>query len=186
MQEEAHDYIFLDGTEERELLIDRIGQARQGVRLVIDSVPEDLWYTPRYHGWTPAAMLGHLNLSDNLSLLLLRSALLGLRLKLSARQLDHLNNISARLFQKRLVAASLRSMERNQQRLADFVLHLPINKFSLQVYNPGTQTFTTVERGLQEFFLFHWEDHLKTMRQVEGIQPPAEPGAAPPSRSDNM
>jgi hypothetical protein len=128
-RDEARDYIFLDGTEEREILIARIAAVRRAVGQVVKSVPEDLWYTPRYHGWSPAAMLGHLNLRDNLSLLLLRSTLLGLRFKLSASQLDQLNNFSTRLFQKRLVASSLRSMERNQDRIADFVMHLPINKF---------------------------------------------------------
>ena len=174
MADEARNYIFLDGTEEREMLIARIAEVRRAVRRVVNHVPEDLWYTSRYHGRSLAAMLGHLNLSDNLSLLLLRSALVGLRLRLSTGKLNQLNNFSTRLFQKRLIASSLRSMERNQERIADFVLHLPINKFSVQVYNPGTQAFTTVERGLQELFVFHWEDHLQTMREVEGIQPPTQ------------
>lgn len=173
MEEEARAYIFLDGEEERAALVTRIAHTRRAVRYIVGSVPEDLWYTPRYHGWSLAAMLGHLNLGDNLSMLLLRSALLGLRFRMSTRRLDRINNMSTRLFQKRLVASSLSSMERNQERIAEFVRTLPMSKFSLEVYNPRTQAMTTVERGLQEFFVFHWEEHLTTLRQVEGIQPPA-------------
>jgi hypothetical protein len=32
----------------------------------------------------------------------------------------------------------------------------------------------TVEQAVQEFFLYHWRDHLNTMRQVDDIhyEPP--------------
>jgi hypothetical protein len=167
----SRNYIYLDGERERRQLILEIGKVRRAVLHVVENVPESGWYEPRYHGWSLAAMLGHLNLIDNVSLFFIRSALVGFRFRMSKRTVNRLNHFTIRLFQKRVVAASIKSIEHNEKVITDLILKLPMDRFSRQVFNPETQEFTTVERNLQDRFLFHWHGHLHTMREVEGIQP---------------
>ena len=54
------------------------------------------------------------------------------------------------------------------------VIDLPVDKLSKSMYSPTFQKYSTVERGVQELFLFYWHLHLNTMNAVEGIQPPEQ------------
>lgn len=160
-------YIYLDSEVERQQLIDAMHAVRQDVAALARSIPEDEWYTPRYHGWSLAAMLGHLNFSDNISLLLIKAALLGFKPTFSKQTVDRLNHFTTRLFQKRVVSTSLVGMDKNMARLSDFIMTLPMDRFSLKVYHPMRAQHLTIEKALQDFFLFHWQQHLAEMRETE-------------------
>jgi hypothetical protein len=166
------DIIYLDGEEERDRLVSEIGQVRQEVLRIVKYVPEDQWYEPRYHGWSLAAMLGHLNLADNLSMLLIKAALIGFRPRISMSLLSRFNDFTIRLFQKRLVSSSCDSVVRNQKRIDDMVRTIPIDRLSTRVFSPADQKYVTIEYGIQQLLLHHWHRHLQTMYEVEGIQPP--------------
>lgn len=167
-------YLYLDSTEDRERLIAEIKRVRAAVLRVTESVPEADWYTPRYHGWSLAAMLGHLNTMDNITLLLIQMALLSIRPPVPMQMVNMLNNGMAKVYQNRLVPASRQSALKNEARIAAFILRLPVEKFSKEVYySPGEQ-YTTVEKALQDFYVYHWQEHLNTLRSVEGIQQPPE------------
>jgi hypothetical protein len=73
------------------------------------------------------------------------------------------------VFKNRLMETNIKSIQHNEPRICDFILHVPIDRFAREVYSPVWQTYLTVEQGLQEFFLFHWQDHLQTIRQVEDM-----------------
>jgi hypothetical protein len=159
----------LDSDTDRKALVADIKHVRRAVLQLVDYLPHEKWYEPRYHGWTPAAMLGHLHLMDNYLLFAVQMALVGIRPPISPVIRDGFNDLMASVFQKRLVETTINSIKRNEQRIGDFILHLPMDKFTKSVYSPVWQTYLTVEQGLQEFFLFHWQDHLQTMRQVEDM-----------------
>lgn len=171
MQDLNQNYIFLDSQEERQELVARIKQVRHAVRGIIESLPEEQWYEPRYNGLSPAALLGHLNFSDNMGILLIKLAMLGLRPATSHAMLHRVNRVTTRLFSRRLVPISLQSLESNQERITALILEMPMEKFTVQVWNPARQHFTTLEKGLQEFLLHHWQHHLSEMHDVEGITP---------------
>ncbi|MBC7871425.1 MAG: hypothetical protein H7Y09_11355 [Chitinophagaceae bacterium] len=164
-------YLYLDGVAERQQLISEIGKVRQSVLQIVTYVPEAEHYEARYHGWSLAAMLAHLNIMDTSSLWLIKASLLGLRPSMSLAMLNRFNDSMARIYQKRIVSASLKSMNRNEKRIADFITHLPESQFSKSVFHPNKQQYMTVERAIQDLFLYHWGDHLRTMQEVEGIQP---------------
>jgi hypothetical protein len=168
----GREYIYLDSEEERKQLVLEISKVRRAVMRVVENIPEDEWYEARYHGWSLAAMLGHLNFIDNMSMFMIRAALVGFRPRVSMRTVDRLNGFTARLFQKRLVSASTKSIKRNEKTIANLIMSLPMSRFSTPVYDPIKAEYTTVERNIQDRFLYHWRGHLKTMREVEGIQPP--------------
>jgi hypothetical protein len=165
----SRDFRYLDTEIERKDLVADIRQVRRAVVRLAEALPPTVHDQPRYHGWTPNAMLAHLHLMDNLELLAIQMALLGLHPPLSSGVLDGFNALTARLFQKRVMAATLKGIARNEQRITDFILRLPIDRFSRPVYYPPQNTYLTVERALQAFFLFHWQEHLATMHKVEGM-----------------
>ena len=169
-------YRYLDAQEDREALIKDIQQVRQEVMRMSEIVPEEQWYEPRYHGWSLAAMLGHLQLMDRLNMWLIQAALLGLRPAISTTLVNQLNDFMARIYQRRLMEASLRGLERSQRRIEDFIMHLPVDRFTVQVFHPPSNKYLTVEQALQVLFLYHWQEHLKTMREAEGMsyQPPQD------------
>jgi hypothetical protein len=171
-------YLYLDSTEDREKLIAEIRRVRASVLRVIDIVPEADWYTPRYHNWSLGAMLGHLNMMDNLTLLLIQAALLNLRPPVPMRLVNPLNHWMARVYQNRVVESSRRSAIKNEKRIADFILRLPVDQFSKMVYYSPFEQYTTVEKALQDYYVYHWQEHLNTLMTVEGIQ-------QPPERSDS-
>lgn len=167
-------YIYLDTEADRTRLITDLGRIRSTVLNMIEVVPEAEWYTSRYHGWSLAAMLGHLNTVDNLAMLQIQVALLNIRPMIPLGLVNWSNGWMARIYQRRLVATSRQSIVKNEKRIADFILRLPVDRFSKAVYYPPFEQYTTVERVLQDYFVFHWQEHLQTMLRVEGIQQPPE------------
>lgn len=168
-------YIFLDTEADRQNLIDDIAKIHNAIEAHVKTIPEQDWYTPRYHGWSLGAMLGHLNLIDNLALLQIQIALIGFAPPVSMNTVNGFNDFMARVFQRRLVETSLRGMRNNETRIADFIMRLPMDKLSSQVYSPSLAKQQTIERYIQDNFLFHWQYHLQTMREQEGVQPPERP-----------
>lgn len=170
----ARDYRYLDTDDDRRRLVEDMRQVRREVFRLVEIVPKEQWYEPRYHGWSLAAMLGHLQMMDRLTRWLIQLGVLGIRLPISTGLMDGFNNGIARLFQKRVVETTLKGLEKNEQQLADFIMTLPTDKFSRSVYDPALKQYLTVEQAMQEFFLYHWQEHLQTMRMVDDIhyEPP--------------
>jgi len=170
MSSEIHrPYRFLDTETDREALVADIRHVRRVVLQRVDYVPRDKWYEPRYHNWTPAAMLGHLHLMDNFLLYWTQLALVGIRPRISPAMRDGFNDLMAAVFKKRRMETTIKGIQMNEQRICDFILRLPMSGYSKPVFSPVWQTYLTVEQGLQEFFFYHWHDHLQTMRQVEDM-----------------
>lgn len=172
--ESKRNYRYLDTDDDRRQLVEDIRRVRRDLLRVADLVPEAKWYEPRYHGWSLAAMLGHLQLMDTLSLRAMQLALVGVRLPVSDTLLNRFNDLSARVFKGRVVPTTRRGIERSEQLITDFVLHLPMERFTRTVYHPALGTYLTLEQAMQEFFYYHWLGHLQTMRQVEDVfyEPP--------------
>jgi hypothetical protein len=168
------DYRYLDSEEDRRQLVEDIRRARRDVQRMVNLVPDAKWYEPRYHGWSLAAMLGHLQLMDTLSLRAMQLALLGVRVPLPETALNRFNGLTASVFKQRLVSTTVRGIQRDEKRITDFVLQLPMDRFTRTVYHPALSTVLTLEQAMQEFFYYHWMEHLQTMRQVEDIfyEPP--------------
>jgi hypothetical protein len=162
-------YRFLDTQDDRENLVADIRHVRRVVLQTVEGLPSDSWYEPRYHSWTPAAMLGHLHLMDNVLRYLIQLALVGIHPAISEGVRDGFNDVMAWVFKNRLMETNIKSIQHNEPRICNFILHVPIDRFAREVYSPVWQTYLTVEQGLQEFFLFHWQDHLQTIRQVEDM-----------------
>jgi hypothetical protein len=162
---------FLDSETDRLQLVDDIRQIRRVVISMTETVPEDKWYEPRYHGWSLGAMLGHLQTMDNLNLLLIQAALVGINPPIPMELVDTFNDRMARVFQKRVVTTTIRGMNKKEKALERFIMQLPLDKFSKPVFYPPQNRYLTTEQALQVLFLHHWQDHLQTMLAVEGIQP---------------
>ena len=101
-----HSYRFLDAEEDRQALIKDIHQTREELRKVVDLVPPDQWYVPRYHGWSLAAMLGHLELMDRLNLWLLSLAALSIQVPLPISAVKGFNEMVAMVYKNRRVEGS--------------------------------------------------------------------------------
>lgn len=165
---------YLDGDAERHALIADIYKVRQEVIEFAEDVPQAQWYVPRYHGWSLAAMLTHLYLMDHLALIQIKLALLGFPLSVSSATLDRFNDLTSHLFQRRVVATTTQSMLKHQRKIDDFILRLPMDQFTKSIYYPPTGQKMTVEHAIQQYFLFHWRDHLQTLRGEDNIyyEPP--------------
>ncbi|HRL12906.1 MAG TPA: DinB family protein [Aggregatilineales bacterium] len=160
-------YIFLDTALEREQLIAAMAAVRRDVLAALDALPAESWYTPRYHNWTPAAMLAHLNTVDGFALRLIQMSLLGIRPAFGTGLVNTVNDFTARLYRTRKIEASRRDTERNLTRLADFITHLPMDRLSKPVWHPLKRKYLTIEQALQEYCLFHWHMHLQTIHETE-------------------
>ncbi len=167
---------YLDTQEDREALLADMRAVRRDVIAMREIVPENEWYTPRYHGWSLGAMLGHLQTVDTISLWQIQLALIGFRPVISLSLVNQFNNTLARVYQQRLLDTSVRGIEQREKTLADFILNLPIDKFTAQVHHAPSGKFLTVEQAIQYLFLYHWQDHLRTMREAEGLyyEPPQD------------
>lgn len=165
----SRDFRYLDSDIDRQELVGDIRQVRRAVVRLAEALPAAVHDQPRYHGWTPNAMLAHLHLMDNLSMFSIQLALLGIHPPISSGVLDRFNGLTANWFQKRVMASTLKGIARNEKRISEFVMRLPIDRFSRPVYYPPQNTYLTVERAMQAFFLFHWQEHLTTMQKVEGM-----------------
>lgn len=162
-------YRYLDTPADREALTADIKHVRRVVLQLVDYLPREKWYEPRYHNWTPAAMLGHLHLMDNFLHYWMQLALIGIHPRITPGVRDGFNDTMAGVFKHRVMESTIKGIQKNERRICEFILRVPMERFTRQVYSPVWQTYLTVEQGLQEFFLYHWQDHLQTMRQVENM-----------------
>lgn len=173
-------YRYLDGDPDRRALIGDVRRVRESVIRLADTVPEARRYEPRYHGWSLGAMLAHLYVSDRLSLWSFQWALAGVRPPVPSPLLHRFNAVCARVFEKRLTGTTIRGIHTVEKRIEDFVLRLPVDKFTHQVWVPGEGQYMTVERAVQVAFVFHWQEHLMTLEKVEGVY------YEPPERFDTL
>jgi hypothetical protein len=74
------------------------------------------------------------------------------------------------IFRQRVLKTTISGIQKKQDILTDFINNLPIDKFTTQVYYPPMRKYLTVEQAIQVLFLHHWQDHLQTMLDVEGLQ----------------
>lgn len=168
------EFRFLDTEAERQELVADIRRVRQAVIEQAESVPSERYYEPRYHGWSLAAVLAHLNTMDNLVIVGIKLSLLGIRPPVSLNALNAFNDFTAGIFRGRVVATTIRGIQNNEARIADLILTLPLDRFTREIYHPPTGSYLTIERAFQQYFLFHWQEHLETIQRAEGIyyEPP--------------
>ena len=173
--EQKRDYRYLDGEVERQALIADIQKVRRDVLQIANFVPPDKQFEPRYHGWSLAAMLGHLQLMDNLTMWTVELGIVGIRLPVPLSLLNQFNDQMAGIYRQRRVATTIQGIHKKERAIEAFILRLPVDKFSKLVYDPALEVTLTVEQAVQEFFLYHWLEHLETLRQVDDIhyEPPA-------------
>jgi hypothetical protein len=167
-------YIFLDGAAERKTLILSVTALRRQMYNLTEHIPQADWYTPRYGAWSLAGVLGHLNFHDSMSLTAIRMALIGLRPATSLKMLQRVNRITVRVFRSRVIETSLQSMEQNEHRIIDFIMGLSMSKFTMRVWDPRYQQFLTIEKAIQDFWVFHWSHHIEQIQVAEGITPPSQ------------
>jgi hypothetical protein len=165
---------YLDSDADRHELVADIRRVRQTVIAFAEAMPSDRHFEPRYHGWTLAALLAHLNTIDTVALLGMKLTLLGIHPPFPLTMLNQFNDATARVFQRRLVATTVRGIRSNEQRITSFILTLPMDRFTREIYHPPSETYLTIEQALQQYFLFHWQEHLQTLQRGEGIyyEPP--------------
>ncbi|HVU12813.1 MAG TPA: DinB family protein [Phototrophicaceae bacterium] len=168
------DFRYLDTDEDRQQLVSDIRHVRQQVIQMAESIPPEQQYEPRYHGWSLAAMLAHLDTIDGLALTGIKLALIGLRPPISLAMLNGFNDMTARIYQRRVVTTTIKGIQRTEKRIDDLIMTLPMDRFTREVYHPPSASYLTVERALQQYFLFHWHEHLQTMQRERGIyyEPP--------------
>jgi hypothetical protein len=175
MTDEAkQEYRFLDTEADRTALIEDISRTRRDLLNLVNLVPKERWYEPRYHGWSLAAMLAHLQLHDRLLMWNISLALIGIQVPIPRQYLNGFNEAMANIFRRRVVETTVRGLENNESHITDFIMRLPLDKFSKRVFDPATQKTLTVEQALQKFFLHHWQEHLQTLRLADDIhyEPP--------------
>lgn len=167
-------YRYLDSEADRKKLVEDIRRVRRTVLQIAEAVPHEKRYEPRYHDWSLAAMLGHLQTIDNLSLIQIKLALIGIRFPIPLGILNRFNNFCARIFRNRVVGTTIQGIQKNEKRITDFIMYLPMDKFTAPVYHAPSKKYLTTEQAIQMLFLYHWQQHLQTMREVEGIyyEPP--------------
>lgn len=173
-------YIFLDGVQERQGLVNEIEAVRDQVIAVIRTVPEKRCHEPRYYGLSPARLLGHLYLMDLGGMLAIRAAQRGLHLPISARRLEQIDKLAGRLFQRRLIEDWITQLEQLRTAIEDLILELPMDHFTKEVYHPALDKRLLIEQALQAFFLHHWQDHLVIIQGVEAGVFYEPPGAGEP------
>jgi hypothetical protein len=173
----TREYAILDDDAARQQLIDRITETRNAVREIAQEMPQEQWYTPRYHGWSLAAMLGHLQWVDFLSKRVIQLGLMGITVPIPSSAWNEINTFMAGVFRRRVVETSLRSIEKNDAKIAAFIRNVPLKKFRQQVFIPPLDKTLTVEQAVQELFLYHWQDHLATLQRPKVI--PYEPPESP-------
>ncbi|NDJ60849.1 MAG: DinB family protein [Chloroflexi bacterium] len=168
------DFRFLDTEQDRQTLLADMRRVRRAVVELAEGLPGDRVYAPRYHGWSPAAMLAHLHFTDNISLIAVKLALLGLQPKVSKASWNRVNNITTRVFQRRLLATTITEIKANEARIGEFILQVPLERFTRTFYYPPAEKQLTVEQALQVLFLFHWQEHRQTIERTEGVyyEPP--------------
>lgn len=168
------EFRFLDTEAERKEFLEDVRRVRRDVVEMADSVATDRHFEPRYHGWSLAAMLMHLHTMDRLAMWQMKLALLNVAPAIPIELVNSFNDTCARFFQRRLVATTIRGIQKHEAQIEDLVLRLPLDRFSKQVFYPPLGIYLTIERGIQAYYLFHWHEHLVTMQKAEGLyyEPP--------------
>jgi hypothetical protein len=168
-------YRYLDSEEDQRALLADIHQVRQDVLRMAQLVPESRWYEPRYHGWSLAAMFSHLNTTDRMEMWMMQAAVRGLRMPIPTGMLNRFNDITARFSRERPLSTTIQAIQAYEKPIADFIRGLPVNRLSRMVHDPALGKFLTVEQAVQEFYLFHWQGHLATLRGAEDVfyEPPS-------------
>lgn len=162
--------IYIDTPQDREHIIQNVRDVRALVRTAANTVPQDAWYSPRYHGWSLAVMLAHLNWVDSLALFSLKAALLNVKPRIGMSAVDRMNNFTARIFARRSLESSWRTTDKNIKRISDFVTYLPMDKLSKAVFYPPENDHLTVEKALQQYFIGHWAYHLHEILAVDSME----------------
>lgn len=162
--------LYLDTAQDREHIIQQVREVRALVRSAAESVPQEAWYSPRYHGWSLAVMLGHLNWVDGLALFALKAALLNIKPRIRMDSVDRMNDFTARIFARRTIESAWRVTDKNIKRISDFVTYLPLDKCSKSVFYPPENDYLTVEKALQQYFIGHWVYHLHEILAVDSME----------------
>lgn len=167
-------YRTLRDEAEKEKFIQAIRKVRQNVLQLAATVPPDQWHSPRYHNWSLAGMLGHLHLIDSLAKRLLQASLLGIRVPIPLGLINRFNDFVTPLLGKRDLEKTRNQLIQNEDAIIAFIQALPQDKYDTPVYSVLDQGYITLEQAVQLYYLFHWHDHYRTMRQVDGIfyEPP--------------
>lgn len=177
-EQPTRDWRYLDTEADRHALIADIRRVRAAVAAWAAHIPIDKHTEPRYHGWSLCAMLAHLQMVDTFALLQIQLALIGIAPPLSIRLVNRVNDISARFFRQRSAAATLSAMAKQETRITNLILQLPLDRISRSVWHPPSHAYLTVERAFQAYYLFHWGEHLATLRKVDGQMHPPNLGRA--------
>ncbi|MEM6283840.1 MAG: hypothetical protein AAF787_16735 [Chloroflexota bacterium] len=162
-------FIYLDGTDEREQVADRVREVRRAVLHIAEQLPESHHYSPRYNGQSLAVMLARLHMFDRAMLWMIRAASNGYPIQVSRSMVGFFDAIARWAFQKRLVEVTVRGVRKQEQEIIEFVRTIPIDALSKDVPHPGKNDVYTVERAIQVFFIHHWEQQLMLMQQVDGV-----------------
>ena len=167
-------WIYLDDQPERERLQEAIRQIRQRACEIARRYPREE-NPPKDDGWTIAATLAHLHALDTLGRWQLQAALVGIRPRFSAEQLDRLNDWQRRFFSRTPIETTLGRIDQHTERLCQFVADIPLAKLSTAVWLARSEEWSTIERAAQIYFWHHWQEHLT---EIEAAAPGAPPSAS--------
>ncbi|MBZ0280920.1 MAG: hypothetical protein K8L97_09270 [Anaerolineae bacterium] len=162
------EYYSLATEENRRILIADMKKVRQEALLYTQIVPQEKWYEPRYHGWSLAFLLAHLQMMDNLTRQLMQAAMLGISLPSTMGLVNFFNDSAARLFKQRKVENAIRQIQQDEPKLIAFVLKATHPKLGRRLYDPAIDRVLTVEQAMQEFFVYHWRWHIEDIAVVDG------------------
>ncbi len=171
-------YLSLESDENKRTLVADMKRIRQDALRLVQLVPKDNWYEPRYHGWSLAAMMSHLHSMDNLTISGMQAAMRGVSVPLPKSALNMFNTVMSRIYKTRDVETTLLDIQKNEARLIAFVLRLTPDQFRRKMHDPWLESYLTIEEAVQEFFFIHWEGHLQTVRDAEdkGFYEPSASG----------
>lgn len=166
----------LEDPAEKEQFIHSVRKVRRNVLQTAQSVPPDQWYTPRYHDWSVAGMLGHLHLIDTLAKRMIQASMIGIAPPLPLGIINRFNDLLAPMLKTRNLEKTQQSILDNEAPIIAFIQEISPSKFDKRIYSVLHGGYITLEQGVQLYYLFHWHGHYQTMRQVDGIfyQPPTQ------------
>jgi len=162
-------FIYLDGDEERQQLIEQIHAVREEVISIAQRVPEPEQFAPRYRGRSLAVMLARLVVYDTATLWLIRAASNGYAVRVSPRLIHTADRIISWFSQRRIISSSIGAIRRKETEITQFVEKVPLEVLSRDVIYPGKKSPYTVEKALQVCFLHHWQRELALMQQADSV-----------------
>lgn len=162
------EYRSLATEENRQAVIEDMKKVRQEALRFVNLVPPNQWYEPRYHGWSLAFLLAHLQMMDNLTRQLMQAAMLGVSLPSTMGLVNFFNDSAARLFKQRKVETTVHQIQQDEPKLIAFVLKAAYPKLQRRLYDPAIDRVLTVEQAMQEFFVYHWRWHIGDILAVDG------------------